>query len=52
MQALQPGDTSVYQTNMKVQTVFDGFPQQGYSFPIDGPFAGSNIDFILQSLGK
>ncbi len=52
MQALQPGDTNVYQTNLNVQTVFDGFPQQGYSFPINGPFAGSNVEYILQSLGK
>lgn len=49
---VEPSDTNVYQTNMQVQTLFDGMPGRIYSFPISGPFAGSNIQYALQSLGE
>jgi hypothetical protein len=49
---VEPGDTNIYQTNINVKTLFDGFPNRQYSFPIDSPFAGSNIDYQLQSFGE
>jgi hypothetical protein len=47
MNVLSPNDPNVYQTNMQVNTLFEGYPDSQLTIPIDGPYVGANLQYDL-----
>jgi len=45
MNVLSPNDPNVYQTNMQVNTLFEGYPDTQLTIPIDGPYVGANLQY-------